>query len=327
MSSPAPHPAPLHVVLGAGQIGTRLAQLLLARGLRVRQVRRGAPGPGQPDLEWRSGDITDLAFAEAATRGAAVVYDCMNPQYHQWDELLLPMARGALHGATRAGARLVALDCLYMYGRPTGPMTEDAPLTPCSRKGELRVQLGELRLSADRRGELKVAIGRASDFFGADLPYSGWSDRFYRRVLAGKSAECMGDPDMPHSYTYADDIATALAVLGRRDEAVGRVWHLPTPPAESTQALADRLGRALGIDIRVKRVPKLVLRAAGLFVPFMREVVEMTYQWEVPFVIDDTRFRTTFGVAATPVDAAVAATAAWARRTYGLAPSGAAATR
>jgi nucleoside-diphosphate-sugar epimerase len=313
-------PAPLHVILGAGQIGTRLAQLLLARGLRVRQVRRGAPGPSHPGLEWRSGDITDLAFAEEATRGAAVVYDCMNPQYHQWDELLLPMARGALHGAMKAGARLVALDCLYMYGRPTGPMTEDAPLTPCSRKGELRVQLGELRLGADRRGDLRVAIGRASDFFGADLPYSGWSDRFYQRVLAGKSAECMGDPAMPHSYTYADDIATALAVLGSRDEAVGRVWHLPTPPAESTQALASRLGRALGIEIQVKRVPRLVLRAAGLFVPFMREVVEMTYQWEVPFVIDDTRFRTTFGVAATPVDTAVAATAAWARRAYRLAP-------
>jgi nucleoside-diphosphate-sugar epimerase len=312
-------PAPLHVVLGAGQIGTRLAQILLDRGLRVRQVRRGAPGATRPDLTWLSGDITDLAFAEAATRGAAVVYDCMNPQYHQWSELLLPMARGALHGAAKAQARLVALDCLYMYGRPSGPMTEDAPLVPVSKKGELRVKLGALRLDADRRGDVKVAIGRASDFFGADLPYSGWSDRFYKRVLAGKSAECLGDPDMPHSYTYADDIATALAVLGSRDEATGRVWHLPTPPAESTRALAGRLGRALGIDIEVTRVPKLALRAAGLFVPFMREVVEMTYQWEVPFVIDDARFRASFGVGPTPIETAVAATAAWARRHYGLA--------
>jgi nucleoside-diphosphate-sugar epimerase len=311
-------PGPLHVILGAGQIGTRLAQLLLDRGVRVRQVRRGPAGPARPGLEWRSGDITDLAFAEEATRGAAVVYDCMNPQYHQWNELLLPMARGALHGAAKARARLVALDCLYMYGRPTGPMTEDSPLVPVSKKGELRVALGALRLDAHRRGDVAVAIGRASDFFGADLPYSGWSDRFYRRVLAGKSAECMGDPDMVHSYTYADDIATALAVLGSRDEAPGRVWHLPTPPAETTRALASRLGRALGIDIEVKRVPKLVLRAAGLFVPFMREVVEMTYQWEVPFVIDDSRFRAAFGVGPTPIETAVAATAAWARRHYQL---------
>jgi nucleoside-diphosphate-sugar epimerase len=314
-------PAALHVILGAGQIGARLARVLLDRGLRVRQVRRGAPGASRAGLEWRSGDLTDLAFAEEATRGAAVVYDCMNPQYHQWNELLLPMARGALHGAARAQARLVALDCLYMYGRPTGPMTEDAPLAPVSKKGELRVRLGALRLDADRRGDVKVAIGRASDFFGADLPYSAWSDRFYRRVLAGKSAECMGDPDMPHSYTYADDIATALAILGSRDEAPGRVWHLPTPPAETTRALSGRLGRALGLDIEVKRVPKLVLRAAGLVVPFMREVVEMTYQWEVPFVLDDTRFRGTFGVGPTAIEAAVAQTAAWARTRYRLEPA------
>lgn len=314
--------AALHVVLGAGQIGSRLARLLLARGHRVRQVRlSAATGPAQAGIEVCSGDITDLDFAERVTAGAAVVYDCMNPPYDRWPDLLLPMARGALHGATRAGARLVALDCLYMYGRPDGPMREDSPLTPCSRKGALRVALGALRLDADRRGDLPVAIGRASDFFGPDLPYSAWSDRFYRRVLSGKPAECMGDPDMPHAYTYVEDIAAALLLLGERGEATGQVWHLPTPPAESTRALARRLGSALGIDIEVRRVPRLALRAVGLFVPMMREIAEMTYQWEVPFEIDDRRFVSTFGVSATPIERAVAATAAWARDRYKLAPA------
>lgn len=310
--------APLHVVLGAGQIGGRVAARLVAAGRRVRQVHTGRAALARPGVEVVAGDITDLAFAEAATAGAAVVYDCMNPPYHQWSTLLLPIARGALHGATRAGARLVALDCLYMYGRPEGPMHEGSPQTPCSRKGALRVELAELRLAAARRGDLELAIGRASDFFGADLPYSSWSDRFWQRVLAGKPAECMGDPDMPHSYTYVEDIADALIVLGARDEAVGQVWHLPTPPAESTRALTRRLGAALGLDIAVTRVPRLLLRAAGLFSPFMRELVEMTYQWEVPYVLDDSRYRASFGAAATPVEVAVERTAAWARQRYGL---------
>lgn len=310
--------APLHVVLGAGQIGNRLAALLVGRGHRVRQVRQGGADSPVAGVELVRGDITDLAFAEAAARGAAVVYDCMNPPYHRWPELLLPIARGALHGAARAGARLVALDCLYMYGRPAGPMREDSPLAPCSKKGALRVELAELRLSADRRGDARVAIGRASDFFGPDLPYSAWSERFFQRVLAGKPGECMGDPDMPHAYTYADDVARGLLVLGERDEALGRVWHLPTPPAESTRALARRLGRALGRDIDIARVPRLALRVAGLFSPFLREVAEMTYQWEVPFVVDDSRFREAFGVLPTAIDDAVEQTAAWARRRFGL---------
>jgi nucleoside-diphosphate-sugar epimerase len=308
----------LHVILGAGQIGTRLADVLLARGHRVRIVRRSDGGALlRPNLEHVRGDITDLAFAEQATRGAAVVYDCMNPLYHQWREQLLALGRGSLHGATRAGAKLVALDCLYMYGKPSGAMREDTPVNPCSKKGALRVELANLRLDAQRRGDVRVAIGRASDFFGPALQYSAWGDRFFERVFAGKAGECMGDPDMPHSYTYADDVARALAILGERDEAMGHVWHLPTPPAESSRALAHRLGRALGMRVEVERVPKLALRALGLFSPFMREVVEMTYQFEMPFVIDDARFRATFGVEPTPIEDVVAETAAWARARFG----------
>lgn len=310
--------SPLHVVLGAGQIGSRVATRLTAAGHRVRQIHTGRSAHARAGVERVAGDITDLAFAEAATRGAAVVYDCMNPPYHKWPTLLLPIARGALHGAARAGARLVALDCLYMYGRPQGPMREDSPLNPCSKKGAQRVELAELRLAAHRRGDVAVAIGRASDFFGADLPFSAWSDRFYKKVLAGRPAECMGDPDMPHAYTYVEDIADALVLLGARDEAPGQVWHLPTAPAESTRALARRLGAALGLRADVARMPRLLLRALGLVSPFMREVAEMTYQWEVPFEVDDSRYRASFGVAPTPVDDQVERTAAWARQRYGL---------
>ncbi|AUX43497.1 NAD-dependent epimerase [Sorangium cellulosum] len=314
----------LHVVLGAGQIGPRVADLLLAQGHRVRLVQRtrraqGAPSIERPGLTRVYGNITDLAFAEEATRGASVVYDCMNPPYHLWAEQLLPIARGALHGASKAGARLVALDCLYMYGAPDGPMREDSPRAPCSKKGALRVELEALRLSAQRRGDVRVAIGRASDFFGRDVPLSAWGERFYTRALAGKAVECMGDPDMPHAYTYVEDVARGLVTLGEREEAMGHIWHLPTEPAESTRALARRLGRALGLDVKVSRLPRFVLRVAGVFSPFMREVAEMAYQWDVPYVLDDARFRAAFGWSATPVERQVAEVAAWARRKYNIA--------
>ncbi|WP_437321643.1 NAD-dependent epimerase/dehydratase family protein [Sorangium sp. So ce385] len=324
-ASPAPgSSSQLHVVLGAGQIGPRVAALLLARGHRVRLVQRTRRAPERPGLTSVCGDITDLAFAEEATRGASVVYDCMNPPYHLWPTQLLPIARGAVHGASKAGAKLVALDCLYMYGVPDGPMREGSPRRPCSKKGALRVDLEEMRLGAQRRGDVRVAIGRASDFFGANVPLSVWGERFYTRALAGKAVECVGDPDMPHSYTYVEDVARALVTLGDREEAMGHIWHLPTAPAESTRALARRLGRALGVEVEVARIPRLVLRAVGLFSPFVREAVEMAYQWDVPYVIDDTRFRETFGWSATPVERQVADVAAWARDKYKLAAPSAA---
>ncbi len=304
---------PLHVVFGSGQIGTRIATQLVSRGDRVRVVARHPHAPA--GAEAMAGDGRDLAFAASAAAGAAVVYDTMNPPYHQWKQDLLSLGAGSLHAATTSGAKLVALDCLYMYGAPTGPMTETSALAPVSKKGALRVELGELRLAALRRGDAKVAIGRASDFFGPDMPMSWWSDRFFTRVLAGKHAECLGDADQLHSYSYADDVARGLIALGDADDATG-VWHLPTAPAESTRALAARVGVLLDRTITYATMPTLMLRALGVFVKFMGELPEMAYQWQMPFVIDDAKFRARFGFGATPVDDQVATTVAWARARY-----------
>ena len=278
----------LHVVLGAGQIGPLVARRLAAAGHQVRVVRRTASkSPGQRDarIETVAGDIRDAAFADRATTGeggqrAAVVYDCMNPTYDKWDLDLLPIGQASLAAAARAGAKLVALDCLYMYGMPERdsagnalPMREDSPMNPCSHKGELRKKLAELRLGAHQRGEVRVAIGRASDFFGPDLAQSFWGERFFKNIAKGSAGECLGDPDMRHAYTYSEDVARGLVTLGERAESSGSAWHLPTVPAESTQALATRVGRAFGVpNAKVKHVPRLLLRGLGLFDPIMREL-------------------------------------------------------
>jgi nucleoside-diphosphate-sugar epimerase len=314
----------LHVVLGAGPIGILVAQLLLVAGHRVRLVRRGPPGAVTLRLSWASGDLADRGFAEQATAGAAVVYDCTTPSYDRWDAELLRLGRGVIYGAVRAGARLVALDNLYMYGKPTGLIREDSPVAPCSQKGELSAQLAEERLDAHRRGDIEVAIGRASDLFGpAVVAASVFGRRFYARVLAGKTAEFVGDLDMPHAYSYAPDVARALVVLGEREEAPGSVWHLPTAPSETTRDLMGRFAAALGVPVWTSCLSPLVLRALGVVAPLMREIAEMAYRWQVPFSLDDTRFRTTFGTSAAPVEDAVRATAEWAKTRWsaGRAPA------
>jgi len=307
---------PLHVIFGTGQIGTRIAAQILSRGDRVRVVSRS--GTVIAGAEAVTGDARDLGFAAQAARGADVVYDTTNPLYQHWKRDLLALGRGPLHAATTAGAKLVALDCLYMYGAPAGAMTEDTPVRPRSRKGALRAELAELRLSALRRGEARVAIARASDFFGPGLSASWFSERFFARALAGKPGECLGDPDMPHSYCYADDVARALVTLADAPDATG-VWHVPTVAAETTRQLAARVGAALGTSIAVARMSPLLLRTIGVFAPFMRELPELAYQWETPFVLDDRKFRARFGVAPTPIDDQVFATASWARARFGAA--------
>lgn len=301
----------LHVVFGSGQIGTRIATQLLAAGKRVRVIsRRPSPPPG---AESAAADAREPAAAAAAAEGARVIYDTTNPLYQHWKRELLPLGAGPLHAAKVTGAQLVALDCLYMYGAPTGPMTETTPMKPVSKKGELRKQLAELRLGAVARGEAHVAIARASDFFGPGLPSSWWSERFFQRVLAGKTGECVGDPDQRHSYTYAEDVARAMVALGGATDIDG-VWHVPTVTAETTRQLADRVGRALDVKITLRPFSRLALRAIGLFAPFMGEVPEMIYQFEMPYLLDDSKFRARFDLSPTPIDVQVAETVEWAKR-------------
>jgi nucleoside-diphosphate-sugar epimerase len=304
----------LHVVLGAGQVGTVLARELLARGKRVRMVRRGAPIEGLEGVEWMRGDVSDGTFAALAMKGAAATYDCVNPSYDEWVLLLPPMRNGILRGAAVSGTKLVQLDNVYMLGAPHGPMTEATPMRPVSKKGQLRAALAEETLAASRRGDVRVVIARASDFYGPGFERASiFGPHFYERVLAGKSAYTLGDPGMPHSYAYGPDVARGLARLGEAgDDVLGQVWHLPQAPALSTRETMAIVGRAMGVDARVQAVPDWVLRAAGVFVPLMREIAEMTYQWKAPFVVDDAKWRARFGDESTSLEAGARETAEWA---------------
>jgi len=51
-------------------------------------------------------------------------------------------------------------------------------------------------------------------------------------------------------------------------------------------------------------------------VPFLREIDEMLYQWQEPFVINDRRFRERFGQGPEDVQRAAADTVAWAKVHY-----------
>lgn len=301
----------LHTIFGAGQVGLKLAHELLDRGHPVRLVRRGPAGAARANLTWMSGDVNDPVFADEAAREAAVVYNCVNPpDYDHWHGVLEPMMRAVRRAAARAGARLVVLDCLYMYGAPEAvPFDEDTPMRPCSDKGELRAMMVEELFEAHRRGDVQVTTGRASDYFGPDSPRSMiLHARALSRLRAGKSVEVFGNPDMPHAYNYTPDVARALVELGTRPEAIGKAFHLPTAWTGTSRELLERCSALLGRPANVTAVPNWALSAIGLVWPEMRAIRKMLYQWDRPFVLDDRRFRSTFGLEPTPIDEALRAT-------------------
>ena len=170
----------------------------------------------------------------------------------------------------------------------------------------------ELLAAADA-GRVQIAIGRASDFFGAGVTETTLGERVFANAVAGKRADFLGNPDLPHTYSYVPDIAAGLATLGTDARAVGQVWHLPGPETVTTRALLDLVVGEVGHPVAVRSVPKLVMRALGLFNPTMRELAEMTYEFDEPFVLDTTKYESTFGATGTPLHAAVTETVSWYR--------------
>ncbi len=309
----------LHVVLGAGQVGPLVAKALVERGHRVRVVRKTSKAVATGGVEVIAADVSDAESVARATDGAESVYHCVNPLYFEWPKLLLPMTRGIAQGTRQSGANLIALDNLYMYG-DTAHMHPGAAVAPRSRKGALRAEAAELILGSGARGGRRVAIARAADFFGPGAPLSAiFGERFFRRVFAGKAGESFGNPEMPHSYSYVPDVAAGLVALGTSASADG-VYMLPVQPAEPTRAVIERFYRVLGKSLGVARVPTWALRAMGLFNPSIRELVEMVYQWEQPYAVDDERIRREFGLSPTPWDEAIDATIAWGRAAFSATP-------
>ncbi|MFI7045585.1 NAD-dependent epimerase/dehydratase family protein [Streptosporangium sandarakinum] len=304
-----------HVVAGAGQVGSQVARLLAEQGDEVVLVSRSGSGPELPGVRRVAADVADRDRMAALTRGAATLFNCVNPPYHRWAETWPGMAASMLGAAETSGAGYVILGCLYGYAAPDRPMRESDPLTPPSAKGAVRVRLWRDALAAHEAGRVRVTELRASDYFGpGSLDQAHLGERFVPRLLSGRVVRFVGDPEQPHSWTYTPDVARALVTAAGDDRVWGRAWHIPTDAPLSAARVADRLCALAGVrNPGVRAMPHWLVRTAGAFSPMLGELEELRYQFTRPFVLDSTDFQTTFGMSPTPLDEALTSTIAWWR--------------
>ncbi len=298
----------LHVVVGAGTIGSEVAQLLAGRGEQVRIITRRGGGPDHPAIERVAADATDIARLTELTRGATALYNCANPPYHRWPTDWPPLHAALLAAAEATGAVLAITSNLYGYGPVSGPMTEDLPLASTGRKGRVRARMWLDALAAHEAGRIRATEARASDYFGVGTA-SLLTDAVFTPLLAGRTARVPAGLDVPHSFTYAPDMARTLVTIAADERAWGRPWHVPTAPPSTMRQMAEAFARVAGLPApRLGRIPRWMVRAAGVFVPTIRELDEVRYQFNRPFVVDATRATQTFGLTATDTEEALRVT-------------------
>ncbi len=302
----------MRVIFGTGAIGLAVMDELVQQGnTPVTLVNRSGEVHDTLPAGVRvvAADLTDAQQVRRAAGSADTVYLCAAPPYDKWPQQFPPLITGLINGLTGTDTRVVFADNLYMYGDTDGrPLREDMPENATTRKGQIRAYIAQML----RDAPFPVAIGRASDYYGArGGSASMFGDMFFEAVFSGGTANFFGDIQQPHDFIYVCDVARGLVTLGQNDDAFGETWHLPCAGTLSTRELVDLFEDEIGQSIQTRTIGSFMARLIGIFTPILREFPEMMYQWEKPFRVDDSKFRAAFKANHTPHLDAVAQTIAW----------------
>lgn len=304
---------PIHVVTGAGPVGSTVAQQLADSGERVRLLTRSGSGPEHPLVERRRVDVSRPDGLEEAFDGVVAVHHCIHGSRYDartWRAELPVAERHVLAAAGRTGAVVVFPESLYSYGPVDGPITEDLPRTATTGKLGVRT---ELLAQRDASPTPTVSIA-ASDFYGPLVRNAHAGERLVPTVLAGRTMRVLGSLDQPHSFTYVPDLAAAMV----RAAATPALWdsflHAPTAPPLTQRELVEQVAAVAGVPVpRTSAVPAWALTALGVVSRDTRELAETSYMFTRPFVLDSTRSQELLGLTPTPLQAGLDETVAWWR--------------
>ena len=287
----------MHTILGAGgAIGVELASELAKNGHRIRLVSRN-PKPDASADQVVATNLADLEQTINAVAGSRVVYLLVGLKYDLkiWRELWPRIMSNTIEACKRANAKLVFFDNVYAYGKVVGPMTEQTPFNPCSRKGEIRAQIATTLSSEIAKGNLTALCARSADFYGPRARSSVANllvlDKF---AMAAKASWLVNDT-VRHSWTFTPDAGRSLALLAESDSAWNQTWHVPTAPNPPTGSEFIAIAaKAFGVEPKYRVLSRPMLKLAGVFNSDIRESYEMLYQYDSEYLFDSTKFATAF---------------------------------
>ena len=299
----------MQTILGAnGTIGSVLAKELMTYTDKVRLVSRN-PVKVNPSDELFKADLTVPGIADEAIAGSEVVYLVVGLEYklNIWEETWPRLMKSVIDACIRQNARLVFFDNVYMYGLDEiGHMTETSAINPPSRKGAVRKQISQMLMDEVKSGRLMALIARAADFYGPGNEKSFLNEVVYRNLKNGKRANWFMNADVKHSFTYTPDAAKATAILGNTADAYNQVWHLPTHKNTLTgREIACLFAKEMNVKCKLSVMPMILIKALGLFIPLLKEMPEMMYQYDQDYFFDSSKFDARFNFRTTTYEEGV----------------------
>src|ERR1700730_6328735 len=284
-------------ILGAGgAIGSELVKELTARNESIRLVSRNPKRlPGAAEAV--AADLSNLDDTIKAVTGSRIAFLLVGLKYDVkvWRGLWPRIMRNAIEAAKRADAKLVFFYHVYMYGKVEGPMTEETPFRPCTKKGEIRAQIATMLLNEMKAGNLTALIARSADFYGPGARTGNPNVLVFDKLAKGAKASWLVNDSVKHSFTFTPDAARSLVLLADNESAWNQTWHVPTAPDPPTgKQFIELVAKEFGTKPKYRVLTRPKLWMAGWFDTTVRECYEMLNQYEFPYIFDATKFTKKF---------------------------------
>ena len=284
----------MQTILGSGgAIGTQLAKELLHYTGKIRLVARN-PKKVNESNELFSADLTKEEEVDVAVAGSEVVYLTVGLKYSTkvWQRDWPVVMRNVIVACKKHGAKLVFFDNVYLYAPgEMHNMTENSRIDPISRKGKIRAELVKMILEEVQSGKLKALIARSADFYGPHVKSSPLTVMVLENFQKNKKAFWQSDATKEHSFTFTPDAAKATALLGNTDDAYNQTWHLPTSPEKLTgKDFIESIATQLNVKPRYYTLSKTVISILGIFIPLVKELREMQYQYDRNYFFNSNKF-------------------------------------
>jgi nucleoside-diphosphate-sugar epimerase len=295
----------MQTILGSGgTIGVELAKHLTSYTDKVRLVSRNPERVNDTD-QLVAGDLTNANDVMKAVEGSQIVYLTVGLPYSvkAWESMWPEVVKHVIAACKKHNAKLVFFDNIYMYDPGhLDHMDENTPVNPGSKKGKVRAKIAQMILDEVDKGNLTALIARSADFYGPGIEKNGMvREMIFKRFANGKKANWLCSVSYVHSVTYTPDAAKATALLGNTEDAYNQVWHLPTAPDPLTaEEWIETIAGEMDLKSRFRLAPRFLVRVMGLFVPIMKEMVEMLYQYDRDYVFISNKFEKRFDIKPTP---------------------------
>ena len=290
----------MKTILGTGQLGLAVLEALLEKNPKEAILlvnRSGRTKTSIPEnVHVIAADVTNATEMEAIASKSEVIFSCTDVPYELWDDFYSGTSHALAFALSKTNAKLVFADNLYSYGNVRGEeMHEQLPHSARTKKGKIRAAVIHTLLHADQEFTSRVASVKAADFIGPRIHKGIFGTDFLDRLHEGRSVMLFGNIGLPHTFTHINDFATAMINVATNTDTFGQIWHAPNASALSVDKWVHLFEVIAAKKIKKTVLPKLAIRLAGIFNSFVRELYEMAYQFEYPFLVNHDKYVQRFG--------------------------------